>query len=217
MFTHQFISTPARFIRLVPALAASAVAVWLAGCSTTKPLPPPAVPVATPAPVVVTPAPQAQAPRVEEPTPSYQSRAQTPRDYRADAAKHLYGLNGNRIYKGMMPPLLYAVGVLQVDVNRQGQVTDVRWMRAPSHAPEVMAEIERTVRGAAPYPAPVAMGRVTYTDTWLWDRSGRFQLDTLTEGQLGEMPAKRKAEAPVKTNQVAKKQTGSASQVAANN
>jgi protein TonB len=25
---------------------------------------------------------------------------------------------------------------------------------------------------------------VTYTDTWLWDKSGRFQLDTLTEGQL---------------------------------
>jgi len=25
---------------------------------------------------------------------------------------------------------------------------------------------------------------VTYTDTWLWDKSGNFQLDTLTEGQL---------------------------------
>jgi hypothetical protein len=39
-------------------------------------------------------------------------------------------------------------------------------------------------RSAAPFPAP---GRsVTYTDTWLWDKSGRFQLDTLTEGQLGQ-------------------------------
>ena len=47
-----------------------------------------------------------------------------------------------------------------------------------------MAEILRTVRAAAPYPAPVRMGRVTYTDTWLWEKSGRFQLDTLTEGQL---------------------------------
>jgi protein TonB len=25
---------------------------------------------------------------------------------------------------------------------------------------------------------------VQYVDTWLWDRSGRFQLDTLSEGQL---------------------------------
>jgi hypothetical protein len=46
-----------------------------------------------------------------------------------------------------------------------------------------MREIERTVRSAAPFPAPVRMGRVTYTDVWLWDKSGRFQLDTLTEGQ----------------------------------
>ena len=82
-----------------------------------------------------------------------------------------------------MPPLLYAIGVLQVDVDGRGRVTAIRWMRAPSHAPEVVTEIERTVRQAAPYPVPVRMGRVTYTDTWLWHKSGKFQLDTLTEGQ----------------------------------
>ena len=83
-----------------------------------------------------------------------------------------------------MPPLLYAIGVLQVEVDGKGRVTSTNWMRAPSHAPEVVAEIERTVRLAAPYPVPARMGRVTYTDTWLWHKSGRFQLDTLTEGQL---------------------------------
>ena len=57
-------------------------------------------------------------------------------------------------------------------------------MRAPRHAPEVIAEIERTVRAAAPYPLPERLKKVTYTDTWLWDKSGSFQLDTLTEGQL---------------------------------
>ena len=45
------------------------------------------------------------------------------------------------------------------------------------------ATIERTVRAAAPFPAPARMGKVVYTDTWLWHKSGRFQLDTLTEGQ----------------------------------
>jgi protein TonB len=69
-------------------------------------------------------------------------------------------------------------------VDSRGNVASLSWMRAPSHAPEVVAEIERTVRQAAPFPAPTRMGRVTYTDTWLWDASGRFQLDTLTEGQL---------------------------------
>ena len=72
---------------------------------------------------------------------------------------------------------------LQVDVDRRGNVRALHWMRAPRHAPEVVAEIERTVRAAAPFPAPARMGKVVYTDTWLWHKSGRFQLDTLTEGQ----------------------------------
>ena len=119
----------------------------------------------------------------EQLTPKATSTATNARQYRSDAARHLYGQNGNRIFKGKMPPLLYAVGVLNVDIDKQGQVQQLHWMRAPNHAPEVIAEIERTVKAAAPYPAPLKMGHVTYTDVWLWDRSGRFQLDTLTEGQ----------------------------------
>ena len=83
-----------------------------------------------------------------------------------------------------MPPLLYAIGVLQVNIDQNGTVASLSWMRAPQQAPEVIAEIEHIVRLAAPYPIPVRMGRVTYTDTWLWHASGKFQLDTRTEGQL---------------------------------
>lgn len=148
----------------------------LSACSINKPAPEVPVVVAPVAPPVPAAAPEAQPPHL--------SQAATPRDYRRDAAGHLYSKNTKRIYTGKMPPLLYAVGVLQVDIDRMGHVTDIRWMRAPSHAPEVMADIERSVRAAAPYPAPVRMGKVTYTDTWLWHKSGRFQLDTLTEGQM---------------------------------
>jgi hypothetical protein len=122
-------------------------------------------------------------PQPVEPEPAKVSVARNARDYRRDAASHLYALNSNRIYSGKLPPMLYAVGVLQVELDRRGNVLHLDWMRAPRHAPEVMAEIERTVRQAAPFPAPMRMGRVTYTDTWLWHKSGRFQLDTLTEGQ----------------------------------
>jgi outer membrane biosynthesis protein TonB len=150
----------------------------VAGCSSETPAPEtPAKPSSIP-PSTSTPAP---------PTSTIArsaSYAGTPREYRRDAASHLYAKYSARIYAGKMPPLLHAVGVLQVDINTQGSVTALRWMRAPSHAPEVVAEIERAVRSAAPFPAPIKMGRVTYTDTWLWDKSGRFQLDTLTEGQL---------------------------------
>ena len=111
------------------------------------------------------------------------SSAATARAYRQDGATHLYGLNAERIYKGRMPPLLYAIGVLNVEIDRVGRVTRLDWMRAPRHAPEVIAEIERTVRRASPFPAPARLGKVVYTDTWLWHKNGKFQLDTLTEGQ----------------------------------
>ena len=165
--------------KLRPAHLWACVAALIAGCATPPPpklsVEPPPPPPAAP-PVVLQPVPMAPVAKI--------SNAQTPRDYRRDAATHLYEKNVGRIYAGKMPPLLYAVGVLQVDVDGGGNVTAVRWMRAPTQAPEVMADIERSVRSAAPFPAPVKMGHVTYTDTWLWHKSGRFQLDTLTEGQM---------------------------------
>jgi len=112
------------------------------------------------------------------------SNAGTPREYKQDAARHIYARNGNRIYAGKLPPLLYAIGTLSVSLDANGRVTGMNWMRAPKHAPEVIAEIERTVLSAAPYPAASRIGKLTWTDTWLWDKSGHFQLDTLTEGQL---------------------------------
>jgi len=111
------------------------------------------------------------------------SAAANERAYRHDAAAHVYALNGQRIYPGQLPPLLYAIGTLQVRLDAQGQVESLHWMRAPTHAPEVIAEIERTVLSDAPYPVATRLGKVTWTDTWLWDKSGRFQLDTLSEGQ----------------------------------
>jgi hypothetical protein len=116
--------------------------------------------------------------------PLLESQAVTAQAYRLDAASHLYDKNSSRIFKGILPPFLYAIGVLQVDVDAQGQLTALSWMRPPLHAPEVVAEIERTVRQAAPFPAPVKLGRTSYIETWLWDASGRFQLHTLTEGQF---------------------------------
>jgi hypothetical protein len=161
--------------RALPALAILAAAV-LAGCASRP----------SPAPVEAATGnlqPQAKAAAPAATGAVRTSSAPNARAYRADAAAHLYGLNRDRIYKGRMPPLLYAIGVLQVEVDSRGNVRDLSWMRAPKHAPEVVAEIERTVRAAAPFPAPARMGKVVYTDTWLWHKSGRFQLDTLTEGQ----------------------------------
>ena len=172
----------------------SAVAVPAPSPTVAAPVPPsdipgPAAPSAESVPFAV-PAPSVPPDVVAAATPSAINSAlfniANPREYRREAAKHLYGQNAHRIYTGKLPAMLYAIGVLQIDVDGSGQVTRLNWMRAPKHAPEVVAEIERTVRRAAPFPLParLGLGPVTYTDTWLWHKSGRFQLDTLTEGQF---------------------------------
>lgn len=176
--------------RLLRGLSAGTAAI-VAGCTTT-PLPPDTDPGEARAPARPPAASQVPGPtrtpeaaaRPAIPADPKVSAATNPRDYRRDGAAHVYALNAHRIFKGQLPPNLYAIGVLQVDLDRLGRVSALRWMRAPSHAPEVVAEIERTVKAASPFPAPARLGRVTYTDTWLWDKSGQFQLDTLTEGQL---------------------------------
>lgn len=153
---------------------------YLSGCATPPPPPrppPPTPPAPTPPPAVVK-VPEAPA---EHTGPT--SLARSSKEYRKDAAAHLYGRQSHRIYKGRLPPMLEAVGVLNVDIDHRGEVKAINWMRAPKHAPMVMAEIERMVKSAAPYPAPKLMRQVTYTDVWLWHKSGKFQLDTLTEGQ----------------------------------
>lgn len=125
----------------------------------------------------------AATPRTASGTPSA-SRAASALAYRQDAARHVYALNAGRIYAGPLPPLLYAVGTLQVHIDPRGQVTSLHWLRAPTHAPDAIAGIEQAVLAAAPYPVSARLGAVVWTDTWLWDKSGRFQIDTLSEGQL---------------------------------
>lgn len=177
---------PAWLLHLTLTVATGA---FLAGCAATP------TPVAAPTPTLPPPVQVAPAPA---PAPAIVSDARTTQGYRFDAASHLYTKNLDRIYRGIMPHYLYAIGVVQLQVDSMGQVVDFKWMRAPEHAPEVIAEIEHTLRQAAPYPAPVHMGYATYIETWLWDSSGRFQLRTLTEGQGGvATAASRLLNAPV--------------------
>lgn len=122
--------------------------------------------------------------------------ATTPRDYRRDSARHLYEALPQRILAGKLPPLLDAVRVLEVELDGNGRVSSTHWLRKPSHAPEVVAEIEQFIQHAAPFPRPERMGRVTYSDTGFWDRSGRFQLNTLTDGGYKRVPARARVEAP---------------------
>jgi len=166
---------------------------WLSGCSTppapvqqavTVPAQPAALPEPPTRPFVGMPERLIpQAPGFSPPPTVKKSLARNAKEYRHDAASHLYAQHQQRIFKGRLPPMLEAVGVIQVNIDQRGSVKAIQWQRAPKHAPQVMREIEQMVKAAAPYPVPLHMSQVTYTDVWLWHKSGKFQLDTLTEGQ----------------------------------
>lgn len=151
---------------------AVAALVWFAGCS--SPLPPASAP----------------APRVQAPAPlpltagRRVSQATSERAYRVDGASAIYAAYADSIYKGKLPPMLYAIAVVETEIDASGHVRAVRMLRAPSHAPEVTARVRELIQKASPLPTPARLGGVRYVDTWLMDKSGKFQLDTLTEGQL---------------------------------
>jgi periplasmic protein TonB len=114
--------------------------------------------------------------------PQAASIATSPQAYKKDGAKHLYAAYAKHIHKGKLPPLLYGVAIIETTIGPQGEVQDVRVLRQPAAA-EVTPWAIGMIKAAGPFPAPANLGSVTYTDIWLVNKNGRFQLDTLTEGQ----------------------------------
>ena len=118
------------------------------------------------------------------PGPPRASQAQAEKDYKVDAARHLYAAFPMRIYRGKLPPMLYSVMVVETEIDATGQVVDVAVVRKPA-ADEVAPWVVAMIKRAAPFPAPAKLGAgtVRYLEIWLVDKSGLFQIDTLTEGQ----------------------------------
>ena len=166
-------------LRMLPSLAVLASALLLSACSALKSSAPPERPSSA------SPVSQEAPPPADEVAPVRLITAQTPavRAYRKIGARHIYNTYPKRIYKGKIPPLVYAVVVAETDIDSNGNVTGVYFTRTPSHAPEVSGMIAKLIKDASPLPNPGKLGGHTYVDTWLWDKSGNFQLDTLTVGQ----------------------------------
>jgi hypothetical protein len=130
----------------------------------------------------------AQAQFTMVPSPECKQPRESPqeveREFRIDASRHLYGCYPARIFKGKLPPLLYSVMLLEVELDEKGNVANVQMIRRPA-ADEVAPWVVSMVKNASPFPAPVKMpgGKARFTEIFLVDKSGRFQTDSLTEGQ----------------------------------
>jgi hypothetical protein len=114
---------------------------------------------------------------------SWLSQAQNDKAYRKDGARHLYANYGAHVYKGKLPPLMYAIAITETEIDGDGNVLNATIVRHPAAAKEVSPWVLEMIRKASPFPKPQHLARVRYFDVWLVDKSGKFQLDTLSEGQ----------------------------------
>jgi periplasmic protein TonB len=121
------------------------------------------------------------APLCAPPRPSEQEVEQ---EYRIDAARHLYACYPMRVYRGKLPPLLYGIMLIEVEIDATGAVVNLGVVRKPA-ADEVAPWVLAMIRRASPFPTPAKMagGTVKFTETYFVDKSGLFQAMSLTEGQ----------------------------------
>jgi protein TonB len=86
--------------------------------------------------------------------PSFGSGATSARswdDYRVNVGKRLVAANPGGTYDGPVPEPLLAIPVLEIDLNRDGSVRNIRVQRQPSQAQDTVQLAMDAVRRAAPF------------------------------------------------------------------
>lgn len=147
----------------------------LSGCAS----PPPPVPVEERSTISADPPPTPTAAPV--PPPSLTLDA-----YKTHVARHILERNADRTFSGRLPPMLPAIVVVNITVDKEGQLTDVRVQR--SRDPDASRVALASMLRSGPLPRPEGLvaantEAVTFSETFLFDRDYRFQLRTLAGPQ----------------------------------
>ncbi len=100
--------------------------------------------------------------------------------YEVQAAKHIIQANENQTYYGEPPVILAAIPVLEVSLNEDGSIENIRVVREPENDPEAAQYAIDAVMRAAPFPPVADMPKPwDFTETFLYDWALRFQLRAL--------------------------------------
>jgi periplasmic protein TonB len=165
------------------------VAVFAAGCGSPPPSPLTEERPATVAPPQVQPelppqTPAASAPDLPPAAPVARLAARDPTldQWKRTAAERIHQANATRLFAGRPHHLLQAVIVVEVAVDKAGAVTRSKILRSPGIAALDKLALA-SLRAASPLPTPPARllgrGTLVYSETWLFDNEGRFQLRSL--------------------------------------
>ncbi|VXB57545.1 TonB C-terminal domain-containing protein [Massilia sp. 9I] len=106
--------------------------------------------------------------------------------YKAHVARHILERNADRSFRGRLPPMLPAIVVVSITVDRDGQLTDVRVQR--SRDPDASRVALASMLRSGPLPRPHGLlaansSAITFSETFLFDRDYRFQLRSLAGPQ----------------------------------
>ncbi|MDM4764807.1 hypothetical protein [Pelomonas sp. SE-A7] len=169
-----------------PLRNAATLLVLLAGCSTPPKTqaPPVPTPVAAPKPPAVEakpPAPAAPPPHVavgpKLPPPG---PVRNHDELRRQAAQRLMVANPDRVYGGVVPPILLAIPVLEVELHADGSIKKVDVLRRPGQAPETLQMAIDALHRAAPFGDVSRLPRPwKFSETFLFNNERRFKPRTL--------------------------------------
>jgi protein TonB len=106
-------------------------------------------------------------------------------DYKTQVAQHVLQHNPDRSYTGKLPPMLPAIVVLEITVDENGGLKDMAVQR--SRDPDASQIALDSMRRSTPLPPPhelaQAGGKLTFSETFLFADSGRYQLRSLAGPQ----------------------------------
>ena len=134
---------------------------------------------------VTPPAPPAPPPAVKAPEPKpAQTLARDWREYHRLAAQRLVTANPERTYMGTVPEPLKGIPILEVELNADGSVRQIKVQRKPrpadaQHTTQLAID---AVRRAAPFPPVAHLPKPwAYTEVFLFGDDDRFKPRTLDD------------------------------------
>jgi TonB family protein len=163
----------------------ASVIVFVAGCGSTPPSSAPAAsgPVSGTAAAPV--APTAAWPMFGS-GPRLAARDPALEQWKRLAAERIHAANSRELFEGRPHHLLQGVIVVDVTVDKGGNVTRARIVRSPG-IPKLNNMVQASLKTASPLPAPppalVKTGAMTYSETWLFTNDTKWRVRTLTVPQ----------------------------------
>ena len=109
-------------------------------------------------------------------------QARTWTEYKLRAAQRIHAANAGETFAGPLPDPLQSIPVLEVQLNRDGSVRNIRVLRTPKQSPETLEMAMRAIRRAAPFgPVSHLPQPWQFSETFLYNENLKFQVRTLAE------------------------------------